>query len=215
MIDYYHDESAAREDAASAHPALEDATASASLLVDVRPAVDDVRSVWNRCAMAMMPSRRGTSSSSPFEPLPLMPSATMKSQVAESVTVWQNIQAAAKEKQQQRGTVEEYQITDEQARELAHQFAQMLHDCRTAQAAVDRCDNDDSQAAARASLDLTLCLGQAVCPVQHDALVQRLHNNDNNDEAAVEEALRRVGDCVVHQTERHAAAKRQHPDLFK
>jgi len=82
----------------------------------------------------------------------------MKSQVVESVTVWQNIQAAAKEKQPP-ASVKEYPITDEQARKLAHQFARkMLHDCRTAQAAVDRCGDDDSQAAAvRASLDLTLC----------------------------------------------------------
>jgi len=207
VIDYYHDETLAREDAASAHPDMKDATASSSLLVDVRPAADNMSLIWNRAVV--MPYARHFSNSTDFEPLPLQPTATMKSQVAESVTVWQNIQAAAKKEQQDDNTTTTSNISEHEAKELARNFAKMLKDCREAQAAVDKCTNE--QDCARASLDLTLCMSKIVCPLQHDALIQRLTANDDS---AIDDALVRVSDCVALKTEQHSAAKAQHPAVF-
>jgi len=216
VIDYYHDETLAREDASSAHPDLHDATASRSLLVDVRPAADDVALIWNR--LVTMPYARrfsGKDNTNNFEPLPLPPTATMKSQVAESVSVWQNIQAAAKQQKQEdderRQQQTEVTITEEQAKELALNFAAMLKDCRQARRAVDQCHTEDE--CARASLDLTMCMSKLVCPLQHTALIERI-TADDDDDAAIEDALQRVNDCVAFKTEQHLVAKEQFPKYF-
>ena len=211
VIDYYHDESLAREDPASAHPALHDSHASDSLLVDVRPAADDGSLIWSR--LVTMPyARRFAEQRSQFEPLPLPPSATMKSQVAESVTVWQQIQASKRQPQNDDTTSETAatsSITEEHARELASKFAAMRKNCQAQQYTMDRCGNDDE--CARASLDLTLCLGQHLCSVQHKALTERLVADDD---AAIDDALQRVGDCVTLQTESRQAAKEKYPAIF-
>ena len=213
VIDYYHDECLARNDPASAHPDLHDSEASRSLLVDVRPAADDLSLIWYRL-VAMPYARRFATTPSRFDPLPLPPSTTMKSQVAESVTVWQNIQAAKRQQENEDATSDSTtsapsKVTAEQAKELASKFAAVRNDCRALQNAVDRCANDDE--CARASLDLTVCLGQHLCSVQHKALVERLKANDD---AAIDAALQRVGDCVVLQTERQQAAKEKYPLVF-
>jgi cytochrome c heme-lyase len=48
VIDYYHDESRARDDPDSARPALDAPGSTNSLLVDVRPALDTPTALWNR-----------------------------------------------------------------------------------------------------------------------------------------------------------------------
>jgi cytochrome c heme-lyase len=212
VIDYYHDESRARDDPDSALPDIQDATASSSLLVDVRPAADGPAQVWNR--VATMPYARHVAGNATFEPLPMLPPSTMQSQVKESVAVWQSIQAAAAAKQKTRGDNNNNPLSESmseaQAKELAQNFATMLTNCRKAQAAVVECETEAE--CARASIDLTLCMGQNVCPLQHEALIKFLSADDDG---AIEEALTRVNECVTLKTQQHALAKEKYPKVFQ
>ena len=115
VIDYYHDEVMASEEAGSGLPSMHDGIGGngriKSLLVDVRPATDSVGEVWGR--MVSMPlARRGCRSilecvlfkghgsgrKVEFEPLPLQPSETLKESLDESKRVWENIQNDAANK---------------------------------------------------------------------------------------------------------------------
>lgn len=205
VIDYYYDESRASDEASSALPDLTDHAATPSLLVDVRPALDAPTLAWNRAVT--MPLARRIFKASDFEPLPLWPSTDMKSQVKESVQVWQSIQAAAK------GTAadgSDMQLTPEQAQQLAASFAQIRQTCRQASAAVDACGSESD--CAKASLGLTMCMGQIVCGLQHKTLVETLSGDE---EDKMEAAMQRLSECVALQSRRHAEAKEQHPKLFQ
>ena len=58
-----------------------------------------------------------------------------------------------------------------------------------------------------ASMDLTMCMAQIVCPVQHGALVSALTEEDADD-SQVETALTTMTDCVVwHTAQRQQAAR--------
>lgn len=205
VMDYYYDESQEKEDEGS--PSGENPLSSSStLLVDVRPALDSVSSLWHRCAV--MPFARHISHSTAFEPLPMRPTFSMKSQVNESVQVWQNIQADISASS--RGTKDDSssKISNEaQARDVAKLFENTREDCRVARQALDGCEED----CARASMDLTLCMAKSVCPLQHGALITALKEDDDN---SIEASLERVSECVALQTRRHAEAKQKYPALF-
>ncbi|KAL7449517.1 hypothetical protein ACHAWC_001572 [Mediolabrus comicus] len=115
VIDYYHDEVMASEEAGSGMPNMDDGIGEngriKSLLVDVRPAADSVSDIWGR--MVSMPlARRGCRSilecvlfkghgsgpKSDFEPLPLKPNETLIQSLDESKRVWDNIQRDAASK---------------------------------------------------------------------------------------------------------------------
>lgn len=115
VIDYYHDEVMASEEAGSGMPNMDDGIGEngriKSLLVDVRPAADSVSDIWGR--MISMPlARRGCRSilecvlfkghgsgpKSDFEPLPLKPNETLIQSLDESKRVWDNIQRDAASK---------------------------------------------------------------------------------------------------------------------
>ncbi len=116
VIDYYHDEVMASEEAGSGLPQMNDGIGDKgkikSLLVDVRPAADSLSEVYGR--MVSMPlARRGCRSilecvlfkghgsgrnKVEFEPLPLMPSETLKESLGESKKVWEGIQRDAANK---------------------------------------------------------------------------------------------------------------------
>ncbi|KAL7496191.1 hypothetical protein ACHAWT_009944 [Skeletonema menzelii] len=115
VIDYYHDEVMASEEAGSGLPNMNDGIGEKgrikSLLVDVRPAADSIGDVWGR--MVSMPlARRGCRSilecvlfkghgsgrKVDFEPLPLKPSETLKESLDESMRVWEGIQRDAANK---------------------------------------------------------------------------------------------------------------------
>jgi len=217
VIDYYHDESVAREDSDSALPNLHDDAASRSLLVDVRPAADGIVEIWSR--LITMPYARRVSQTSSFEPLPMRPSPSMISQVQESVAVWNNIQRQVQQQKNSSADSDDTlvsEISETEARQLEQNFATVLRQCRAAQETVDKCQNDVD--CARASIDLTLCMGKIVCPLQHNALLQQLNNNNNDDDDdddAIEEALSRVNECVSLKTQQHTIAKKQYPKLFE
>jgi hypothetical protein len=145
----------------------------------------------------------------------------MKHQVAESVQVWRRIQASATSSNN--GAASTTTTTDEtvgrmsedQARILQQKFATLRRQCRSQQRKLDRCtDATDEGEYARASMDLTICMAQTVCPVQHSALVQCLSSKNNNDEA-IAQALSVVQECVTLQAEHHAAAKKEFPHVLK
>jgi cytochrome c heme-lyase len=206
VMDYYHDESRASDDASTATPALHDADATPSLLVDVRPALDRPSALFHR--LVTMPIARRGPRNSEFEPLPMRPTETMRSQVSESVEVWKSIQQQAAGRQSpDEATVPD--ISEAQAKELARNFATVRTECQKAQAAVDQCSTEEE--CARAALDLTMCMGQRVCPLQHEALVNVLAADDD---ATIEEALGRLNDCVALKTQQHAVAKEKFPKLF-
>ncbi|KAL7527972.1 hypothetical protein ACHAXR_004416 [Thalassiosira sp. AJA248-18] len=115
VIDYYHDDNAAKEEEGSGLPQMNEGIGSGgkiqSLLVDVRPAADSISEIWGR-AIKMPLARRGCRSmlecvlfkghgsgrKSEFEPLPLMPNESLKESLKESQEVWENIQSDAKMK---------------------------------------------------------------------------------------------------------------------
>lgn len=222
VIDYYHDESRARDDPGSALPDLGDASASRSLLVDVRPAADGPAGIWHRVVTMPVARRRhwvmgaggggGGNASPSFEPLPMLPTATMKSQVKESVAVWQSIQAAAK-KENKRDDGSGSTMSEADAKELAQNFATMLTNCRKARTAVDQCATEAE--CARASVDLTICMGRSICPLQHDALMANLLKDGDDADGAIEEALSRVSECVALKSQQHAVAKKNFPNSFE
>jgi hypothetical protein len=206
VIDYYYDESRAQTD-----DVAKEEVATPSLLVDVRPAADSVGAIWSRAVR--MPYARHVAKSTKFEPLPLTPTPLMKPQVKESVYVWQSIQQSAAG----RGRISEEQVpdapqlTEAQAQKLARDFAQVMSDCRAAQRRVSECE--DELECARASMDLTVCMGKIVCPLQHSTLTKALDGSYDGD-ARIEAALGVLHDCVVLKTVEHKSAKASYPKLF-
>jgi cytochrome c heme-lyase len=221
VIDYYHDEALGSDAPESATPALHQEAGSQSLLVDVRPAADRVENIWNRMvAMPYARRRMDAEKKNAFEPLPMMPSPSMKAQVQESVQIWYSIQQR-KQQQQQVPTAKDVtnnddpvqpniEISDDDARKLARQFAQILTDCQNAREKLDLCSDD--MECARASLDWSLCSGRIICNVQYRALVQEL---EKFRDPQVEDALARVNDCVALKAQQHSIAKSQYPQHFR
>jgi len=128
VIDYYYDESRARDTPESALPHLHDHNATPSLLVDVRPALDRPSALWNR--IVTMPYAQQIAQSTKFAPLPLWPTPDMKSQVSESVQVWKRIQQQAGGKDSKESyLVQSNKLEEHQAKELAERFGRILREC--------------------------------------------------------------------------------------
>jgi cytochrome c heme-lyase len=209
VIDYYYDESRARDSPESAMPPLTDDEATPSLLVDVRPALDGPSQLYER--LVAMPMARRVFQSTPFEPLPMLPSTSMKAQVSESVRVWQQIQAGAKSskaKPSSDSLEQDLSITERQARELARQFAAIRANCAIQEKSLANCnDNCD-----RASLDWTLCAAPILCALQHEAFRKAV---EGGSEAQISSALESVTACVGYQASLRKAAKSKYPKSFQ
>ena len=204
VIDYYHDETKARDDPDSAFPNLDDHTATPSLLVDVRPALDSPSAFWYRAVS--MPYARAQKTTT-FNPLPMAPEPHMKSQVNESVQVWESIQQAA------RGIVADKEvkpIDEETAKRVATNFASALKGCQKAKKKMDRCSSEED--CARASVDLTLCMAKILCPLQQQKFTQTLE--DGNDDQ-IESSLNIVNECVIEKTREYKTTRDKFPALFK
>lgn len=205
VIDYYHDESRAQETPESAFPKLKDHSATPSLLVDVRPAVDTPILAWNR--LVTMPYAQQIEKSTTYEYLPMSPTPDMKSQVQESLEVWSRIQSSAREKKERNELMNS--ISDNEARALSESFSQILKDCQAATSKMEASESKEEHQ--QASLDLTICMAKLVCPDQHKALIRAV-TSDSED--AVEAALDKVTSCVVTNTTRRTAAKQKFPEHF-
>jgi hypothetical protein len=239
VIDYYVDETKADEKENSGMPNMHDRDAIKSILVDVRPAVDTIESVVGRAATMPFSRRFGDAK---FEPMPIIPTDALKQQITESEKVWDNIQRSVEQSknpketksmilkqddipdEQKENTTDNVKvdISDDEAREISKSFLSMLDKCKTAQQVVEKC-KDDAECA-KASLALTMCLANVVCPVQQKAVAIALNADDFDpeDEKAAEayntrfeKALESMTICVTAKSQQAAMAREKYPDLFK
>ncbi|KAI2498746.1 cytochrome c-type heme lyase [Fragilaria crotonensis] len=202
VIDYYHDESKSSDEPGSGMPSLTQRVPS--LLVDVRPAIDGPNSLLQR--VLHMPRALFTGETD-FEPLPLKPSESLKSTVAESLHVWDNIQKNAVEQKSHNN------ISLKEATALASTMNKAVQECRSAQDRLAKCT--DTVSCQHASLDLTRCLGKLWCPLQHDTLLAALTAESTQDDGdAIEVALERLSLCVGASHQRAAQARKEYPSIF-
>ena len=247
VIDYYYDASLGRTDPESAIPDLHDRnTGSPSLLVDVRPALDSVTALYHRmitmpyaqykntAVVATKPAASEQVHSNDVRPekyeyLPLWPSSTMKSQVNESIQVWQEIRknsyptsAPTSKDIDDETTKKRENLNQIVKEELTSQFQQAVQNCqkeqyRMNQACSNVTDNDDDHdtesntLCAKASIDLTLCMGSILCPIQHAAFRQTIQQQqipsaavvDDNDSTIIDDALTRLQDCLKYKSRQY------------
>ena len=238
VIDYYYDETKASDREDSGLPAMDDYNAVKSILVDVRPALDNPEAAFSRAVT--MPMARHIHENTAFQPLPIQPTTDLKSQVLESQKVWADIQRNVEEsksksmilkqddipqdqRKEEKKTKDLPNMSDEEAKEIALSFASMIGQCRSVQKVVEACK--DEAECAKASLALTMCLAKVVCPLQQSVVQNVLNDDDSvdvNDKKAVEiynakfdKALENMALCVTSKSERAAIARQTHPDLFK
>jgi len=242
VIDYYYDETRASETEGSGMPDLHDRDAVKSILVDVRPAADNIQNAFGR--VFTMPMSRHILKNTEFETLPLFPTKDLKEQVHESEKVWANIQKSVEQtkaksdpksmvlkeadipeeqREGQSNNVESADgITDSEAKEIALSFASMLTECGETQKLVDSCK--DEKECAQASLALTMCLAKIVCPVQQNAVAKAINADDvdPNDEKAVaaynatfDAALENMAICVNLKSQKAKLAKKSYPQFFQ
>lgn len=211
VIDYYHDDSRAQKEENTGMPAMHDFEATPSLLVDVRPALDGPMAIVERAVR--MPYARRIAHTTSFEPMPMLPTKEMKSQVQESLQVWESIQKSKQQKEQDESVS---QVSNEEAVAICKSFGEMLRQCQEAQAKLNQCETE--QECAEASMDLTLCMAKILCPLQHSAMVNALQQSSDKEEeynARLEKALENVTVCVAGVSQRAQLAKKAHPDVFK
>ena len=208
VIDYYYDETRAKDTEDSAKPSKDDREATPSLLIDVRPALDGPLQF---VARAMQMPYKLVTDQTTFKPLPLRGTPQMKQQVAESIEVWQTIQKARQQHEREETPRDDapMELSRAEAEQIALNFSKVLKECRTQQARMRSCVSE--QDCAKASMDLTTCMGPILCPVQYKNLVKSLAETDD---VKIEAALETLSECVLHQTAERALAKKQHPSAF-
>jgi cytochrome c heme-lyase len=164
------------------------AGADHSLHVDVRPALDNPRALYDRTlSMPLAQWRHATD----FTPLPLFPNDVLKAQYDESKDIWQNIIHGGGS-----GSAGTAAPTPNPTTTTVANLLQT--ECRAAAAAVSAC-NDES-ACQKTAIDLTLCLGQRLCPTEYTALQRSTTTTtDNDDDDGIPAALQRLQACVDQQ----------------
>jgi hypothetical protein len=225
VIDYYYDETGSSS-----------ADKVKNILLDVRPALDGLSSLYHR-TLLMPLARRGlplNGKISNFIPMSLVPSKELKQQIRESEEVWKEIQdrgvMVSSSQQFDDGTIgnsvgatadatEQPNLSDQEAMELAKIFAKSLKDCQQAQKAVNLCTTD--QECTQASFTLTMCMAKILCPIQHKALVQSIHTTastpkeEEEYDVRLETALENATLCIGQVHKRVALAKHDHPTMFQ
>ncbi len=175
--------------------------------------------------------------------MPLLPTVALQKQGSDSLTVWEQIQAAVvSNKKTLDNTKEETQlnidsmssaqlpttnynhITESQTRDVAKSFALILENCRKTQHQVDQCSNDTD--CAKASLDLTFCMGKIMCPLQHEAVTRIIkqeggelsgYNSSKNTkdwDTQMDVTLENLATCIQLKSEQGVSARRLYPSLF-
>ena len=207
-----------------------------SLLVDVRPAMDGVEDVWGR--LVSMPLARrgcvgiiecvlgggeGKEKRSEFEPLPLMPSDTLRQSMDESMQVWENIQRSVKESNAEDNacdsTAVDETISKADATKIAESYATILKDCDHIKTQLKNCGDDTE--CQKAFMGMTVCAGKVMCPLQHKSFVETLESVSSGQEldemtnSKINIAFESLGECVASSDRRASSAKSQHPELFE
>jgi hypothetical protein len=236
VIDYYHDTALERDDTSIEELQIGRGGKVNSLLVDVRPAVDGPSELWARmvsmplairgCASivdCVLGGGEGKEKKSEFEPLPLVPSDTLKQSMEESKKVWENIQKSAKEiveegKVRDSSEMEEI-ITEADATKIAESFATILKDCQAVSAQLKNCNSDAE--CNKAFMGMTACAGKVLCPLQHKSFAETLEGVSSGKEldemttAKINIAFETLGECVASSDRKASVAKKQCPDLFE
>eukprot|EP00542_Grammatophora_oceanica_P011924 CAMPEP_0194050618 /NCGR_PEP_ID=MMETSP0009_2-20130614/36254_1 /TAXON_ID=210454 /ORGANISM="Grammatophora oceanica, Strain CCMP 410" /LENGTH=164 /DNA_ID=CAMNT_0038697341 /DNA_START=31 /DNA_END=525 /DNA_ORIENTATION=- len=161
-----------------------------------------------------MPLARTTGDSA-YEYLPLAPTPDLKAQVLESQKVWASIQQS-KAPSSPEAEKQPTKISEKEAMALSKAWAVALKECQQARMAMSACESDED--CARASMDLTVCFGKLLCPLQHKTLTEALGGAageaDSVYEARVEKALEGLQSCVSLTSKRNQQAKELYPKLF-
>jgi cytochrome c heme-lyase len=226
VIDYYHDVHAENEDTTIEDLQLGNKGVN-SLLVDVRPALDGPAELWGR--MVSMPLARrgcdtifdcilnggeGKSKKSQFEPLPMMPTQTLKSSMAESKEVWDNIQKSVKGEACDSNSMD--RVTKKEAVKIAESFARILKQCKDVQEDLKNCQSEEE--CSKAFMGMTVCAGQTMCPLQHKSFVETLNSGSEGGEmndAKINAAFDILGECVAKYDQRASGAKKEFPEVFE
>jgi len=143
----------------------------------------------------------------------------MQSQVQESIEVWRNIQASAALRKGSPSSfeveTEEDVIDEEEAKDLATRFVRIRDSCRQSASRVDSCDSESE--CSKASMDLTICMGKILCPLQQQTLAEALTSSDNSDaaETKIDAAISNLSECVAMKNNRKARAQEVYPELFE
>mmetsp|Transcript_30705 Transcript_30705/g.46515 ORF Transcript_30705/g.46515 Transcript_30705/m.46515 type:complete len:425 (-) Transcript_30705:1578-2852(-) len=196
VIDYYHDDAKSSAEPGSGLPGLNDRVES--LLVDVRPALDSPSQFYQR-AILLPWAKYVENTATELEVLPLRPSKSLATQVAESQSVWDNVI-----------TKKDASAKEEEAKELAIQFGIALQECESQGSKVSRCKSDrDCQ---EATLDLIQCFGKLWCPIQHQALLNALSSSE---ESNIEKALEELSSCVEFTQQRMDQSKKEYPKIWQ
>lgn len=134
-----------------------------------------------------------------LEILPLRPSSSLASQVAESQSIWENV-------------IEKKGLSpqEEEAKQLAIRFGIALQECQSKQSKVASCKSDVE--CQQASLDLLQCFGKLWCPVQHEALLKALSSSDDS---SIETALEELNSCVVTTQQRMGQSRLEYPKIWE
>lgn len=214
IIDYYYDETRAQTTEESGMPHLYDRDATPSLLVDVRPALDGPSQL---AARAVQMPYAIWSKTSDYQPLPLRGTPEMAQQVQESVKVWKAMQEQSRQQQQQQqeaatSASATMDISEEQATAIALNFAKAMKECTKARQRVGKCESEYS--CSLASMDLTMCMGQRLCTIQHKNLVEMLGSSSDAEDGKIEAALETLTECVMLKTAERRLAREQHPSVF-
>jgi cytochrome c heme-lyase len=192
IIDYYHD--GTKPDAKVVK--MDDEHAVRSILVDVRPAADGAEAVAAR--FVAMPVARLLGMTE-FKQLPFLPSAELKAQQGEAQVTWDNIIKTAGGSNGgssggSSGAEEVPKLTKEEVVEVGKQLKLISDKCKKQQAAVDNAKGDE---VARASLALTMCMANFVCPLQHSAVVDVLNRSDGvEDDGKLDVSLENMVTCI-------------------
>mmetsp|Transcript_8092 Transcript_8092/g.11760 ORF Transcript_8092/g.11760 Transcript_8092/m.11760 type:complete len:432 (+) Transcript_8092:120-1415(+) len=197
IIDYYHDETKSSEEPGTGLPGLNDRVES--LLVDVRPALDSPSEFYHR-AVLLPWAKYVENSATELELLPLRPSSSLATQVAESQNVWENVI-------QKKGTSSQ---EEGEAKQLAIRFGIALEECQSKQSKVAACQSDVE--CQQASLDLLQCFGKLWCPVQHQALLKAISSSDDSN---IEKTLEALNSCVVTTQQRMGQSRLEYPKIWE
>lgn len=223
VIDYYHNSVAGND-------------ATSRLLVDVRPALDRPSEFWGR--MIHMPlARRGCSSildcvlhlgkgkrkKSEFQPLPLMPSRSLKLSMEDSKKTWAGIQRDAKQivedGKKAAAASDVPPITESEAIKIAESYATIMTRCENVKAQLHNCDNDAM--CRKAFMGMTACAGKVLCPLQHDSFVDALRDVTEGEEiddmttSKINIAFETLSECVSDNDAKASLAKNQHPVVMQ
>jgi len=194
IIDYYYDDTRAQTDGGGM-PQKDDLSATPSLLVDVRPALDGPSTFLDRAVKMPYAILSGQSQ---YERMPLSPTTAMRNQVEESIDVWKSIQMAASGKPRKSSDEDSApKLSDTEIQRLTADFAKALADCKKAQERVNQCQSDDE--CGKASLDLTMCMGKNMCSLQHKTLITSL-SNEAESSSNIDTSLERLSECVLMKT---------------